>query len=349
MHPIHSLHDFFDLTRAELRLYHMGRRVTPCKPELLAEWENGASPWPFPWQGKARLAMVFRLGDIQDPLIWLLALPLDEQGYLEPAQRDAFLQRLLHTLEQSADTAERQPTAEIDNLMKDNPLAFTPPLPFQAMLHARACADTGLPATEYLEAVEDFLSGQLDHHWQTLGLQGIADYVVRLNSERMTELAAAIPTLHNQVLLPLCYCLEHIAIDTVVAEALRRRGEAEALVGNPEGLCATIRAASGAPSDTIGAWFDELLTDAHACGPDLLAAMAARGWEHLEHEQRLASYLTRAASCQQANFLALVKDLALIPRLRLPVLMLLRQAEKGSAISQRLAAVTADADSATHR
>ncbi|WP_413616239.1 DUF3549 family protein [Halomonas cupida] len=341
MQSIHSLHDFFNLTHAELHLYHMGRRVTPCERELLAELESASSPWPVPWQGKARLALVFRLGEMQDPLIWFLALPLDEQGHLEPAQRDAFLERLLHTLGQSAEAIEKQSATDIDNLMKDTPLAFTPTLPFQAMLHARACADLGLPASEHLEPVEDFLSGQVNTDWQALGLQGIADYSARLNSERMAELAAAIPILHNEVLLSLCYCLENTSIDTAVADALRRRGETEAQAGHLEGLCACIRAVAGAPREVTGAWFDELLADAHACGPDVLAAMAARGWEHLEHEQRLPHYLERVASCEQADFLALVRDLALIPRLRLPVLMLLRQAEKGSAISNRLQAVTA--------
>lgn len=340
MQPIHSLHDFFNLCHAELRLYHMGRRVEPCEREVLTEFEKGASPWPAPWQGKARLAMVFRLREMQDPLIWFLALPLDEQGHLDPAQRDAFLERLLLTLGQSSEAIESQSSANINNLMKDNPLAFTPTLPFQAMLHARACADAGMPASEHLEPVEDYLSGQASIDWKALGLQGMADYAVRLNSDRMAELANIVPTLHNKALLPLCYCLENVSIDSVVVDALRQRGETAAQAGDLESLCACVRAISGGPRDEVGAWLDELLADANTCGPDVLAAMAARGWKHLEHEQRLPCYLERAASSEQADFLALMRDLALIPRLRLPVLMILRQASNDSPIGKRLAAVT---------
>ena len=75
-----------------------------------------------------------------------------------------------------------------------------------------------------------------------------------------------------------------------------------------------------------------LLTD-----PDVLAAMAARGWSHLEDAQRLPRFLTRLADNPNANFTALVRDLALVPRLRLPVLMTLRQASADSAIGRRLA------------
>jgi len=79
MQPIHSLHDFFLRSGAEIRLYHLGRRVEPCSLDTLAAFETGELAWPAPWQGTARLAMVFRLGDLEDPLIWFLALPLDEQ------------------------------------------------------------------------------------------------------------------------------------------------------------------------------------------------------------------------------------------------------------------------------
>ncbi|EWH02542.1 hypothetical protein Q427_08020 [Halomonas sp. BC04] len=148
MQPIHTLHDFFVRTGAEVRAYHLGRRVEPCSLETLADFEAGILPWPSPWQSQARISLVFRLGDMSDPLIWFLALPLDEQGQLVPASRDAFLQRLLETLGRSVQQVGRtEPGPSIDNLMKDNPLAFTPSLHFQAVLHARASQDMGKPAS----------------------------------------------------------------------------------------------------------------------------------------------------------------------------------------------------------
>lgn len=338
MQPIHTLHDFFVHSGAEVQLYHLGRRVEPCEMATLAALEADESPWPAPWQGQARLGLVFRLGDMPDPLIWFLALPLDEQGRLDPASRDAFVQRLLETLGHSVANVGREDGAVVDNLMKDNPLAFTPSLPFQAMLHARASRDLGRSASQHLEPVEAYLSGQQALDWQALGLQGLADFAVRMGGEERHQLAAILPELPHEVLTSLCYCLEHVAIDAELAAALRARGEAAAAAGDVEGLCACVRAASG--SEAAGAWFDSLLDDTHACGPDLLAAIAARGWPLLEDGQRLPRYLERLACCEQADFMRAARDLALIPRLRLPVLMILREAPADSPIGRRLAALT---------
>lgn len=340
MQPINSLHDFFQRSGAEVRLYHLGRRVEPCALETLAAFEAGDLAWPAPWQGTARLAMVFRLGDMQDPLIWFLALPLDEQGHLDPAPRDAFVQRLLETLGRSVQGLGRAEGAQIDNLMKDNPLAFSPSLPFQAVLHARASRDAGLPASEHLEPAEAYLTGQQAIDWRALGLQGLADLVVRMDAATSRALAARLDALPGEVLVSLCYCLEHVDIDAELARALRRRGEAAGADGDIETFCACVRAMGGASTDEAGAWFDVLLDDPDACGPDLLAAMAGRGWHHLEDAERLPRFLTRLAETPGADFTAVARDLALIPRLRLPVLMTLREAEADSAIGRRLAGLS---------
>ncbi|SFT75662.1 DUF3549 family protein [Halomonas saccharevitans] len=337
MQPINSLHDFFQRSGAEVRLYHLGRRVEPCPLDTLAAFEAGELAWPAPWQGTARLAMVFRVGEMDDPLIWFLALPLDEQGHLNPAPRDAFVQRLLETLGRSVQGLGRAEGERIDNLMKDNPLAFTPSLPFRAVLHARASRDAGQPASEHLEPAEAYLTGQQAIDWRALGLQGLADAAVRLDAATSQAVAARLDALPGEVLTSLCYCLEHVAIDDALASALRRRGEAAGASGDIETFCACVRAMGGASTEQAGAWFDALLDDPDACGPDLLAAMAGRGWHHLEDAERLPRFLRRLAEAPGTDFMAVARDLALIPRLRLPLLMTLRDAEADSAIGRRLA------------
>lgn len=340
MQPINTLHDFFIRSGAAVELYHLGRRVEPCEMSTLAAFEAGELSWPAPWQGQARLGLVFRLGDMRDPVIWFLALPLDEQGQLVPAPRDAFLQRLLETLGRSVASVGREEGEAVDNLMQDNPLAFTPSLPFQALLHARASLDLGLPASQHLEPVEDYLSGQQAIDWQALGLQGLADFVVRMDADDQRRLATRLPSLPDEVLTSLCYCLEHVAIAADLAHALRTRGEAAARSGDIEAFSACVRAVAGADGELAGAWYDELLADADACGPDLLAAIAGRGWHHLEDAERLPRFLERLADCEAADFMSVARDLALVPRLRLPVLMTLREAAPESPIGRRLAALT---------
>lgn len=342
MQPIHTLHEFFSRTGADVCLYHMGRRVEPCPMAALVDLESGNSAWPLPWQGEARLGIVLRLGAMSDPLIWFFALPLDEQGLLVPAPRDAFLERLLITLGrgmESVASAERNSADAIDNLMQDNPLVFTPSLPFQAILHARATRDSGRPPSSHLEPLQGYLSGRQPLDWQFLGLQGLADYAIRLDDTAVTTLQAALPDLPSDVLLSLCYCLEHVEIPGPLGVALRDRGEQAAQAGELELLCACVRALGGADSAIAGSWFDALLDDEAACGPDLLAAIAARGWHHLEHDQRLPRFLTRVAQQPRTDFASVARDLALIPRLRLPVLMTLRGAAPDAPIGQRLAAL----------
>ncbi|SDK61506.1 DUF3549 family protein [Billgrantia gudaonensis] len=340
MQPIHTLNDFFQRSGAEVRAYHLGRRVEPFSLDTLAAFESGELAWPAPWQGEARLGLVFRLGDMPDPVIWFLALPLDEQGKLDPAPRDAFVQRLLETLGRNAQSLEAAPPGKADNLMHDNPLAFTPSLPFRAVLHARATRDMGQPASQHLEPVEAYLSGQQAIDWQALGLQGLADYAVRLDAGAARALAERLATLPAEALTSLCYCLEHVAIPDELAHALRRRGELAATQGDIEVFCACVRAMGGASTAIAGDWFDILLADPDACGPDMLAAIAGRGWVHLEHASRLPQFLARLAETPHADFASMARDLALIPRLRLPVLMTLREAQADSAIGRRLAELT---------
>jgi hypothetical protein len=337
MQPIQTLDEFFTRSGATVSLYHMGRHVVACPRQSLTTFEHGEIAWPEPWQGQARIAIVFRLGDMPEPAIWFLALPLDEQGLLAPAQRDAFLNRLMETLGRNVSHVGREETADVDHLMKDNPLAFTPSVIFQAMLNALATHDMGLPASQHFEPVDAYLSGQLILDWQALGLQGIADYVVRMEALDAESLARRFTSLPTAVVHSLCYCLEHQPFKGALVSALHHRGEIAAQEGDVETLCACIRAVGNTNVSAAGDWYTTLLNDTAACGPDVLAAIAGRGWPYLEDGQRLPLFLKRLSEDEHTDFAAVVRDLALIPRLRLPVMMALRDAPVGSPIQRRLA------------
>lgn len=350
MQPIHSLCDFFARTGARTHFYTLGRQVAPCTGATLSDFEAGKIAWPRPWLGRAQLACVFQIGD-GDPLIWFLSLPLDEQGHLDPAPRDAFLQRLLETLGRSdPDAGGTASTASIDNLMHDNPLAFTPDMTQQAVLHARASADLERDASEHLEFAESYLTGQLTEQlddrlsdstvagqWQALGLQGLADFAIRHDTEQAGRLAAQLPALPVEVVRPLCHCLEHIEPAPLLCRGLIERGEQAALQGDIETLCACVRAVGQGERGLIGPWYDTLLANARIRGPDLLTAIAARGWAQLEDAQRLPRFLDALAVDEHTDFAIVVRDLALIPRLRLPLLMSLRQAAPHSAVGRCVA------------
>ncbi|MGP9644805.1 MULTISPECIES: DUF3549 family protein [unclassified Halomonas] len=343
MQPIQTIDDFFTRSGAEVSLYYMGRRVSACSRETLSRFERGQCAWPEPWQGQARFAAIFRLGDMPEPAIWFLALPLDEQGLLSPAQRDGFLNRLMETLGKNV-AYVGQNAKDVDHLMTDNPLAFTPNVTFQAVLNAFATQERELPASQHLEPVEAYLTGQQTIDWQALGLQGIADFTARMDDSQANTLAPRLATLPTSVVHSLCYCLEHqpLAVASIVL-ALREIGEKAASEGDVETLCACIRAVGSTCQPSVGDWYTSLLEDAHACGPDVLAAMAGRGWLLLEDAHRLPLFLSRLAEDERTNFSAVVRDLALIPRLRLPIMVALRDAPNGSAIQRRMAAMTSAA------
>lgn len=337
MPPIHTLCDFFARSGAEARFYSLGRRVAACSQATLAAFESGEQPWPLPWLGRAQLACVFRLGDSDDPLIWFLSLPLDEQGLLDPAPRDAFVQRLLETLGRSANRLHGDEGQQIDNLMQDNPLAFTPDIVQRALLHARASADLGRPASEHFELAEGYLLAPDQRpQWPALGLQGLADFSVRHDDVQAQALAARLDTLPVEVLRPLSHCLEHVEPGPDLVRALIARGEAAAHAGDIETFCGCVRSVGQGQTTLVGPWYDALLVDRAACGPDLLAAIAARGWPHLEHAERLPLFLDALARHSPEGFTTVVRDLALLPRLRLPLLMELRQAAPQSPVGRCL-------------
>lgn len=337
MQPIHSLGEFFARTGAPSRFYALGRQVTPCPASTLKAFEAGELAWPWPWLDRAQLACVFQIGNSDDPLIWFLSLPLDEQGLLDPAPRDAFLQRLLETIGRTASQQADDSARRIDNLMQDNPLTFTPHMIQRAMLHAYVSHNLSRGASEYFESAEAYLTGQLtDGQWQALGLQGLADFALRHDARQGDELAAQLNALPLEVLRPLCHCLEHRPLSPSLTRSLIARGERAAQEGDIETFCDCVRAVGQSDRDIVGAWYDELLADEAACGPDLLAAIAARGWPQLEDEKRLPRFIERLAENESTDFATLIRGLALIPRLRLPLLISLRQAAPESLTRQRL-------------
>ena len=60
------------------------------------------------------------------------------------------------------------------------------------------------------------------------------------------------------------------------AESFREIRSNFAYWSDIETFCACVRAVGASRDDSVGAWYGKLLDDPAACGPDLLAAIAAR-------------------------------------------------------------------------
>lgn len=332
MSTVSTLSDLFEHAKLAFRIYHLGRRVMPCSRAHFRAFEEEKIAWESPTKGEARIALVIddASGQAEQSRIWCLAFPLDEQGQLQPASRDAFLGRLLEAgLEaslQSEEDGHHDP-------MKDNPLAYAPDMMARAMLHAWLCYENRLPLSKAATSVARYIvNPQADSapQWAALSVQGVADWAVQLSDNDKNMLAKQLPQLEDQVVSALCQCLEHAPFQhELLASALRARTATSASL-HALGL----RAVIGTHTDTAVKWLDELL--AHAPGIETLAIISLRGWQHLEHAERLPMFLEALASQPDVNLRDSLRDLALIPRLRLPVIMALQQAPSSSALGRKL-------------
>ncbi|ANF57446.1 DUF3549 family protein [Halotalea alkalilenta] len=322
-----TLSDFFDQARLSAQVFHLGRRVHPCDAGHFRAFEEERTAWESPLRGTARVAIVLHAEGTpaQQAVVWCLAFPLDELGQLQPAPRDAFLRRL-HERQ-----GERPSGEALLDPLKDNPLAFAPEPLTLALLHAQAFKILGLPPSAKFAEAQAYYTGEPDaHDWASLDYQSVADWCVRMDAAQARRLAGRVDALPGEPLTALCRMLEHLpSEEPELIEALRARAERD-----PGLRDACLRALLASPIDAAAAQLVRLLD--HRTSVEELAIISARGWHHLEHEQRLARYLEAIAQAPALDFTNCVRDLAQLPRLRLPVIMALRNAADGSAVRRRL-------------
>ena len=96
MTEITTLSQFLSTANTQFQVYDLGRRVQNIDMMAFHQIESLATPYPYPIQGHAHFAIVFWQAE-QQPYIWFIKLPLDEQGLLSPAPRQQFIKMILFT------------------------------------------------------------------------------------------------------------------------------------------------------------------------------------------------------------------------------------------------------------
>lgn len=332
MSSVSTLSDLFEHAQVSFRIYHLGRRVMPCSCAHFRAFEEEKIAWESPFKGEARFALVIDdpAGRADQSRIWCLALPLDEQGQLQPVARDGFLRRLL---EAGVEASIRSEEEGQHDPMKDNPLAYAPDMMARAMLHAWLCHENGLPLSDAAQRVACYIADPtaIDApRWTELSIQGIADWAVHLTADDKSLLAKQLPILDDAVISALCQCLEHAPFQhEALATSLRAR-----TASHNDLRALGLRAVIGTQTEAAVQWLDDVL--AVSADIETLAIISLRGWQHLEHEARLPAYLNALASAPEVSLHDSLRDLALIPRLRLPVIMALQQASPASPLGRRL-------------
>jgi hypothetical protein len=313
-----TLTELLEATGSKLRFYDMGRRIHRVSRQQFIKFERYEIAWPAPLARHAWLALLQTGSANDEPVIWFLKLPLDEQGKLVQAARDYFVQRLAEVW-----ALNKIQDSNVPDALKDNPFVFKPREERMAVFHAKISADLKQPASNFYPYAKEYFSGETGwEQWQFVGYQGIADVAARFAENNNTSLiVTAIPQLPTEPLAALCHCLENEETPLPIAEGLLERLHQTLDREQPDIALVTtlIRGISRTISQTILArMFKQVMQSATAQDIDVLTAIAGRAWSLLTDEEMAAAYLAQLAnnSAGQEAFNVVMRDLLAIPTLR---------------------------------
>ncbi|MDX1304029.1 DUF3549 family protein [Photobacterium sp.] len=317
MDTFHTLTQLLDNAGCQYKIFDLGRRVSEIDIEQFKAVEENRQPYPWPLQQHAHLSISFWQNG-NPPWIWFLRLPLDERGLLKQAAVGDFIK---YVIEAMGATLNAEPTEEEQQKLAQNPYTFKPNDDKMAIFHAQLRQQISLPASQYYEHAQHFLSGALGwDQWQGVGLQGLADVCARMKQENnSTLLRKAVNNLPMTPLYALLGCLEHGDIPDSLSQRLSERLLTETASAEPDLflVAALIRSLAGSNSETLTEQLDHLLQQAVLCHPEVLVAIAGRCWNGLANTDTASLFLLRLAETKdQALFNQLFTDLVMLPLLR---------------------------------
>ncbi|MCK5809851.1 MAG: DUF3549 family protein [Cocleimonas sp.] len=335
-----SISQFLKLGKFEYRLYDLGRKLTLLPNDLFQRVEDQSALYPYPFQQKAWLALLFwSEDDNTEPTIWFLQFPIDELGYLKLASRDAFMQELF--VHVGNNLQAQQTGQEMQDSLKESAFAFKPRQDRLAIFHAFATVELKQQPSHYYAPTQAYLAGKLGYEqWQFLGLQGIADMIARLHLDNNESLLCdALPQLPITPLISFAENLEHTVVGTTLSLALKQRlaqaleaPEVDALL-----IAALIRALSSSKEETTRQqMLKQVLPLDAAKEIEVIAAIAGRAWQDITQEERLPHFIQTLAHQQQAAFNVILVDLMGIPDKRELVLKVLRSPQRTPLLSKRI-------------
>jgi hypothetical protein len=229
MNKIESLSDLFDMVGCDVTYYDLGRNITKISPQQAIQFDRKQQAYPFPFRQHAWLACLLitknekaqntsKKSAIDQGVIWFLKLPLDETGCLNLGTRDHFIKSIVDKI------LNKGEEAGLSEALEDNPYVFKPDQERMASLHAILGKDLKTAPSEYFHAVIEYLSFDLteqNDHWQTLGLQGIAELASRANEKAHEILIQkAIEQAVSPIVSALCHALEHETLSNHLQKTL---------------------------------------------------------------------------------------------------------------------------------
>ena len=336
---LNTLTDFLEQSQCQFRIYDLGRKVTKISNSDFKKIEHNDSPYPFPIQQQAFIAITFwQLNNQQqEHFIWFIKMPIDEQGYMKIGAQTSFIKMVVEAMGKNltADISKEQ-----QNAFANNPFIFKPSTEKLAIFNAAINCSFIRPASSFYPSALSYFSGETTwNEWQNLGIQGIADLTARLNYDNNQQnIINALPYLPSQPLQSLALCLENqTQINTELATAIAKQANVELQKNNLDNAILLLRALSSAPAIGISKklleqqFSSDLIYNTH-----WYISIAGRLWHLLEDETLLNRFFETLANHHPEIFSELFIDLVAIPSLREKVLKQLRLTARSPALSEAI-------------
>ena len=346
MEKFDSISHFLESGEFDYRVYDMGRKVWEIPNALFSQIENQETQYPYPFQQKAWLALLFWPKDKQhEAVIWFLQFPIDELGFLKQGSRDAFL---IDLLEQTGKNIQAKQAGEsIEDGLGESPFAFKPREDRLAMFHAIATKTLDQEPSQHYQYAHDYLltkdTGNPGfEQWQFLGLQGVADVVARLDAGDNEEvLASAIVGMPETPMITYAETLENVEFGKKLFEAVVARIDVE--INKQEAnialTSALVRSISSYPDkgekrEVLQAVLQKPISNEI----EIIAAISGRSWEDLEEESLRQVFVEKLAKQEQIGFSAIIADLIMIPGMRDLILGEMRSENRSPELAKRFGA-----------
>ena len=339
---LETITDFLVLSGFQYRIFDLGRKIQKISNQTFAAIELQQTPYPYPFQQKAWLAILFwDKQKQQEPVIWFLNFPIDELGLLKLESRDGFVRDLMSNIGENMQAHLEGGIAK--DSLKESPFSFKPREDRLAMFHALATVELNEKPSQHYAPTQDYLSGKTGYdQWQFLGLQGISDVVARLSKDdNAATLASALAKLPDVPLDRFMQCLENVRYSGALSAAVTQRLTSEMKADPVQSplMASLLRALSGseAKSERLRL-ISEVLSSNLRQEIEVLAAVSGRGWSDLKEAPLMQQFLEAAALQDQEVFNILLVDLMTIPDMRAKVLVGLRSPDRSTALSKRIGA-----------
>lgn len=348
--PISSLYQLLESMKVNSRWFDAGHRIAKLSQSQWQQFEDGHIAYPTPYLKQAYLGLAFWPQDDQrkqQVQLWCLRLPLDEQGKLDLAGRDQFLKHLLTALGSNLEAAKKG--EQLTAVLEGNPYVFKPNEDKQANLHAIVSQQLKQPHSAFMTEVLNYFAKPEGDDWQQLGIQGLADLACRWQ-DYQNDICMAIPKLPSPVLCSFCHCLEHHAINGVIADALLSRlsggieqGTPTSIESNGQGSnikaeqIALVRGLSHCQDNSrIESALSLVLSNPIMLDVEMLVSLSSRCSAQLISDKYALVYLEHLAAAGHDIFTAVMQELLFQSNLRDALLSFVRSPERSETLSQAI-------------